>query len=118
MFDHMVAQKVSVYFWGAIVVIIGGAMVLMSLVVSFTILFGLRLSWVPLVFFFVVVFWGVTLLLGPIILLIVILIMPAVVPVGSLALRVCDWGQWRRREIDVPRASILLPLELTKDKRV
>jgi hypothetical protein len=55
---------------GLFVVTLGGFLMFITLIVSYDTLFGLGLGWTTSAILSVIVFWGVTLLWGPIILLI------------------------------------------------
>jgi hypothetical protein len=87
MLEQVATPNARACFWAAIVVAIGGALVLFSLVVSFRVLLGLGLGWLSLGTLSIVVLMGLILLWSPILLLLAISGMAIVVPVNSPSLR-------------------------------
>jgi hypothetical protein len=68
--DVAILETIGTWFWGALVVTLGCSLLLITLIVSYDILFGLDLGWTASAILAIVVFWGVVLLWGPMILLI------------------------------------------------
>jgi hypothetical protein len=109
MMENAAFQKTGTRFWAWMVAILGSALVLISLAVSYGALFRPGLGWWLSAILAAAILGGVIVLWAPVILLIASLCVWLFAPPGSMPARAWRYlhrAETRRRELDTDRSSV------------